>query len=151
MLHPFRTRRSAFQKFSTYWSVGGCFGVKRPAWMLKTGGRDAFLEQSRRCDCVFLYCPFERNGLSLAEKRHVACRETAFRSDYPSIALPLPFHCPILSLSYLPRPWFGPHSALQALWPNELRMSSEWAPKEVVDSCLFSRLGDCGSEPAMRG
>ena len=28
------------------WSVGGCFGAKRPAWLRKTGVRDAFLEQS---------------------------------------------------------------------------------------------------------
>ena len=80
--------------------------------MLKTGGRDAFLEQSRRCDCVFLYCPFERNGLSLVEKRHVACRETAFRSDYPSIALPLPYTITQLPASPLIRTSFGPTSTL---------------------------------------
>ena len=38
-LLPFQTRMSAFCNFSTYLSVGGCLGAKRPAWMRKTGGR----------------------------------------------------------------------------------------------------------------
>ena len=54
MLHPFQTRMSAFQNFSTYLSIGGCFGAKRPAWMQKTAYRH------------------QRNGMLLSEKRHFA-------------------------------------------------------------------------------
>ena len=41
-------------------------------------------------------------------------------------------------------------SALIRPYKHVGRMSSEGAPKEVGDSMLPSRLGDCGSEPAMR-
>ena len=100
------------------WSVGGCFGAKRLAWMRKTRVRDAFLEQSGRYWLRPFVMPFW-------EKRLFAGREKAYRLKRKGFSLGLPFHCLILSLSHLSRTWFGPHSALQALWPNELRMSFE--------------------------